>query len=363
MESRVHNFSAGPGVLPLPVLEEIQEQLLMFSDARMSVLELSHRSRWYNEIYETAVGNIRALLDLPDNYHVLFLQGGATAQFSTVAMSFLHGEQSSDYIVTGDWGKKAVAEAQKEGKVRLAWDGSDGDYTRLPRNAELDLNPNAAYLHFTSNETIRGVEYDVDPDSGQVPLVCDASSDILSRPIDVGRYGLIYAGAQKNMGPAGTTLVIVRDDMLARIPDGLPVMFDYRTHVAKKSAHNTPPVFAVYAVMLVTKWLREEIGGLEKMALLNRKKANLLYELIDESGGFYHGFVEPGSRSLMNITFRLPSPELDQEFVQQAETHDLMMLKGYRTMGGIRASVYNAMPLEGVHALRDFMREFMASHG
>lgn len=364
MHKRVHNFSAGPSTLPVPVLEEIQSNLLALPGAGASVLEISHRSKTYDDIYTEAVANLRQLLEAPDNYHVLFLQGGATTQFSMVPMNLMGGESNvADYIVTGVWGNKALAEARKQGAARPAWDGGAEDYTRVPIRAEMELDPYAAYVHFTSNETIQGVEWREEPWLDQGVLVCDASSDFLSRPIDITRYGLIYAGAQKNVGPAGVTIVIIRDDLLERIPAGLPVMLDYRTHVNKQSGYNTPPVFAVYVVMLVTRWLRDTIGGLKEMQHLNIKKANLLYELIDESGGFYRGHANPSSRSLMNVTFRLANEELEAEFLRQALAHDLHQLKGHRSVGGLRASIYNAMTLDGVRALRDCMREFMAVYG
>ncbi len=364
MQQRVFNFSAGPSTLPLPVLKEIQQNLLALPGVGASILEISHRSSTYDEIYESAVANIRQLLELPENYHVLFLQGGATTQFSMVAMNLLQGsEQSAEYIVTGVWGKKAAAEAMKEGSARTAWDGAEENYVRVPYRGELELDPYAAYVHFTSNETIHGVEWQEEPWLDQGVLVCDASSNFLSRPIDVNRYGLIYAGAQKNVGPAGVTIVIIRDDLLEGIPDGLPIMFDYRTHVKKDSAYNTPPIFAIYTIMLVTRWLLDEIGTLEKMQLQNRKKANLLYELIDESGGFYKAHVNTGSRSSMNVTFNITEAALEAEFLKQTQIHKLVQLKGHRSLGGLRASLYNAMTVEGVRALRDCMREFMAVHG
>ncbi|MBI3951851.1 MAG: 3-phosphoserine/phosphohydroxythreonine transaminase [Acidobacteria bacterium] len=359
MEKRVYNFSAGPATLPLSVLEEVQRHLLTLPGVGMSILEISHRSKWFDEILETTESNLRRLLHLPDHYKVLFLQGGASLQFSMVAMNFLRGSgKSADYILTGSWSEKAIQEARREGSVRVAWTGKAENCVRVPQQAELDLDPNAGYVHFTSNETIQGVEFQTEPDTGDVPLICDSSSDFLSRPIPVERYGLIYAGAQKNAGPAGLTLVIIRDDLLERVPDNLHTMLDYHVQAKNKSVYNTPTVFAIYITMLVTRWLLEEIGGLEKMAAINQQKAQLLYDVIDQSDGFYRGHARPDSRSVMNVTWRLPNETLEQEFVKQALGRGLYELKGHRSVGGIRASIYNAMPLEGVQALCDFMAEF-----
>jgi phosphoserine aminotransferase len=280
-----------------------------------------------------------------------------------VPINFLRGTgKPADYILTGSWGEKAIQEAAREGSAQVAWNGKAENHVRAPQQEELDLDPNAAYAHFTSNETIQGVEFPSEPDTGTVPLICDGSSDFLSRPIAVERYGLIYAGAQKNAGPAGVTIVIIRDDLLERVPDNLPAMLDYRLQAKNKSLYNTPPAFAIYIVMLVTRWLLEQIGGLEKMAALNREKAALLYDAIDRSEGFYRGHARPDSRSMMNVTWRLPSEELEKEFVKQAQPLGLYELKGHRSVGGIRASIYNAMPPEGVSALRDFMLEFQRQH-
>jgi len=327
------------------------------------VLEMSHRSKWFDEIIETAESNLRGLLSIPDNHRVLFLQGGASLQFSMVPMNLLRGAgKSADYILTGSWSEKAMKEAQREGAVRVVWTGKAENFTRVPQQTELDLDSNAAYVHFTSNETIQGVEFQIEPHVGDVPLICDASSDLLSRPIPVNRYALIYAGAQKNAGPAGLTIVIIRDDLLDRVPDNLHTMLDYRLQAKNKSLYNTPPVFAIYITMLVTRWLLEEIGGLEHMAAINRQKAQLLYDAIDQSNGFYRSHARTDSRSMMNVTWRLPNESLEQEFVMRAEANGLYELKGHRSVGGIRASIYNAMPLEGVQALREFMVEFKDQH-
>jgi phosphoserine aminotransferase len=363
MTERVFNFSPGPATLPLPVLQEVQQNLLALPGVGASVLEISHRSKTFEEMIAQAEANIRALLNLPEEYYVLFLQGGASLQFSQVPMSFLRGTgRSADYIVTGSWAKRALAEAQREGAVRIVWDGKADNYSRVPKHGEYEIDPSAAYVHFTSNETIQGIQFPAEPEVGDVPLVCDASSDFLSRPIDVKRYGLIYAGAQKNVGPAGVTIVIIRQDMLEQVPDDLPTMLNYTVHVEHRSLYNTPAVFAVYVVMLVTRWLLENIGGLEQMHAINQQKAQLLYEAIDRSEGFYRGHAQPDSRSLMNATWRLPSEELEVQFVKEAKEAGLHELKGHRSVGGIRASMYNAMPIEGVRTLVEFMEHFRQKH-
>ncbi len=361
MTQRVWNFSAGPGVLPLPVLEEAQRDLLALPGAGASVLEISHRSKRFDAIIQEAEANLRQLLNIPDDYHVLFLQGGASLQFAMVPMNLL-GDGSADYLITGSWGQKAYKEAQLVGKARTAWNGKDENFTRTPRPDEYAIAPDARYVHFTANETIQGVVFPSEPTVGDAPLVCDMSSNFLSMPIDVRKYALIYAGAQKNAGPAGVTIVILRDDLLARVPDNLPAMLNYRVQAENKSLYNTPPVFAIYIVMLVTRWLLHTIGGLERMEQINREKARLLYEVIDQSEGFYRGHAHPDHRSIMNVTWRLPSEALEQQFLQEAQARGLHELKGHRSVGGCRASIYNAMPIEGVQALRAFMLEFMAQH-
>jgi phosphoserine aminotransferase len=357
---RVINFSPGPGTLPLPVLEEARDTLVSLPGVRASPLEVSHRGRWFTDVIEEAQANLRSLLAIPESHHVVFCQGGASMQFSMVAANLLLGaEKPARYVLTGSWGKKAQDEARKQGEAEVAWSDEEAGFVRIPEPAELAEIPPSAYVHVTSNETIEGVEY---PDAPPVPknhvLVSDSSSDFVSRPIDVSRHGVLYAGAQKNIGPAGVTIVIVRDDVLARIPDGLPSLLDYRTYVRSGSLYNTPPVFAIYVVLLVTRWLRDEIGGLEEMHRRNREKANLLYAAIDESEGFYRSHADPGSRSLMNVTWRLPTDLLDAEFVAAAADEGMIELKGHRSVGGVRASIYNAMPLEGVKMLAAFMREF-----
>jgi phosphoserine aminotransferase len=366
MNDRVFNFSAGPATLPVPVLEQAQRDLLSLPGIGASPLEISHRSPWFDGVIDESEANLRALLGIPDRHHVVFCQGGATMQFSMVPMNLLRGNaNAAAYVVTGAWGNKAAKEAEKEGAVRVAWSGEEQGFVRVPGPDELlvAIPGDAAYVHITSNETIQGVEF---PDSpvvpSGVPLVCDASSDFLSRPIDIERYGLLYAGAQKNAGPAGVTVAIVRDDLLARIPDDLPTMLDYRTYVEHRSMYNTPPVFSIYVLMLVTRWLRDEVGGLEKQHGCNVEKSGLIYDAIDGSGGFYRGHADIGSRSLMNVTWTLPTPDLEERFVAQATIEGLVELKGHRNVGGIRASLYNAMPLAGARALAGFMRTFAASH-
>ena len=308
-----------------------------------------------------AENGVRELMGVPENYHVLFLQGGASLQFSMVPMNFLPKDGSADYILTGSWGKKAIKEAKHEGTVKIAATTADGGFTRVPSQDELNLDAKASYLHFTSNETIEGVEFMDEPDGGDVPLVCDASSDIMSRPIPVNKYGIIYAGAQKNMGPSGVTLVIIRDDLLARIPDGLHTMLDYRTHVQNKSLYNTPNTFGIYIIALVCDWLKEK-SGLVAMQSENEAKAKLLYDAIDATD-FYRGHADADARSKMNITFRLPSEELEKKFAGDATAAKLDGLKGHRSVGGIRASIYNAFPREGVEALVSFMQDFERNKG
>jgi phosphoserine aminotransferase len=361
MTERIFNFSAGPAVLPLPVLEEAQRELVSLPGVGMSVMEISHRSKAFDEIIGRAESGIRELLGVPENYHVLFLQGGASLQFSMVPMNLLPKDGSCDYIVTGSWGKKAVKEAKREGVVNIAATMADGGFTRTPGQDELKLDPKAAYVHLTTNETIEGVEWKQEPEVGDVPLVADASSDILSHVIPVEKYALIYAGAQKNMGPSGVTLVIIRDDLLGRIPDGLHTMLDYRTHVENKSLYNTPNTWGIYIIDLVCKWLKEK-GGLSAMQRENEEKAGLLYDAID-AGAFYHGHADAESRSIMNVTFRLPSEELEKRFASEATAAGLDGLKGHRSVGGIRASIYNAFPREGVEALVSFMKEFEKKNG
>src|SRR5216684_3138923 len=361
MTERIFNFSAGPAIMPVPGFEEAGAYLLALPGVGMSVMEISHRSKTFDEIIQGAESGLRELLNIPKDYAVLFLQGGASLQFSMVPMNFLSLDGSADYIVTGSWGKKAVKEAQKFGTVDLAANLADGGFTRVPGQDEIHLNPSAAYVHMTSNETIEGVEWKTEPEVGDVPLISDSSSDILSRPIPIEKYGLIYAGAQKNMGPSGVTLVIIREDLLPRVREGLATMLDYRTHAKDKSLHNTPNTWGIYIINLVTKWLKEK-GGLAAMQIENEDKAKLLYDAIDATE-FYRGHADPDSRSIMNVTFRLPSEDLEKKFANEATAAGIDGLKGHRSVGGIRASIYNAFPREGCEALVEFMNEFERKNG
>ncbi len=361
--STKYNFSPGPAILPRSVLEEAQRDLLALPGVGLSVLEISHRSAAFTEILERAQANLKQLLGIPGSHRILFAQGGASLQFSMVPLNFLRNGGHAEYIVTGSWGKKAVKEARKEGEVRVTWDGAETSYACLPTADQLSLNPGAAYLHFTSNETIEGVQFPGEPPLEGAPIVCDASSDILSRPIPVEKFGLIYAGAQKNAGPAGVTLIIIHEELLERGSDTLPTLLNYRNLAEHNSLCNTPPVFAIYMVMLTTQWLLDEYETLDAVDRRNQEKAGLLYEVIDASEGFYRGHAQPDCRSNMNVTFRLPDSDLEARFVKQAAAEGLVELKGHRSVGGMRASIYNAMPLEGVQSLRDFMRNFHAKHG
>jgi phosphoserine aminotransferase len=364
MSERIFNFSSGPAVLPEPVLAQAQRELMALPGVGMSVLEISHRSRPFDEIIARTQADLRALASIPDGYHVLFLQGGASLQFSMVPMNLLPagGGGTADYFVTGTWSQKAVAEAKKLGTVNIAATTEPENFVRVPEPAEWKLDPKAAYVHITTNETIAGIEWQREPETGGVPLVADCSSDIFSRPIDIAKYGLIYAGAQKNLGPSGVTLVIVRDDLVGRAAKSVPTMLDYATHVKEKSLYNTPPVFGIYILGLVAKWLRDQ-GGLAAVGKLNAEKAKLVYDAIDGSGGYFRPHAKPTSRSNMNITFRLPSEPLEKQFVAEATKQGLDGLGGHRSVGGIRASIYNAFPRRGVEALVAFMQDFARKNG
>ena len=363
MEKRIYNFSPGPAMLPLPALEEAQRDLLALPGTGMSILEISHRSKKFEEIISTTEANLRTLLKIPADYSVLFLQGGAQLQFAMIPMNFLRNSgKSADYVLAGTWGKTAAAQAKTQGAVNVAWDGKEGNYNRMPKTSELKLAADASYLHITSNETIQGIQIQAEPQVA-VPLVCDASSDFLCRPVEISKYGIYYACAQKNAGPAGVTIVIIRNDLVERAPDDLPNMLSYKVMAKERSLYNTPPTFCIYMVKLVTDWLLNTIGGLEKMAEINRQKAQMLYDALDQSAGFYQGHAEKESRSLMNVAFRLAKPELDEPFLKQAREQGLAELKGHRSVGGCRASIYNAMPIEGVRLLRDFMLDFAKKNG
>jgi phosphoserine aminotransferase len=359
--TRVFNFSAGPAVLPLEVLEEAQRDLLSLPGVGMSILEISHRSKPFEEILAGCEADFRKLAGIPEHYHVLFLQGGASLQFSMVPMNLLTTQSSADYIVTGAWSQKAVKEARRVGGVKIAATTEAENFSRVPSQAELKLDHTAAYVHYTTNNTIFGTEFPYVPDTGSVPLVADASSDIFSWPIDVSKYALIYAGAQKNLAPAGVTLVIIRDDMLKRTPASLPTMLQYGVHAENRSMYNTPPVFAIYIMRLVLEWLLKH-GGLAEMERRNARKADKLYGAIDRTG-FYRGHAAKDSRSRMNVTFRLPNEELEKKFAKEATAAGLDGLKGHRSVGGMRASIYNAFPEDGVDALVRFMAEFERRNG
>ena len=359
--TRVFNFSAGPAVLPLGVLEEAQRDLLSLPGVGMSILEVSHRSKPFEDILAGCEADLRKLGGIPENYQVLFLQGGASLQFSMVPMNLLTPGSSADYVVTGAWSQKAVKEAKRVGGVKIAATTERENFTRVPPQSELTLDPGAAYVHYTTNNTIFGTEFQYLPDTGSVPLIADASSDIFSRPLDVSKYALIYAGAQKNLAPAGVTLVIIRDDMLKRTPASLPTMLQYGVHAENKSMYNTPPVFAIYIMRLVATWLLKQ-GGLAEVDRRNARKADKLYAAIDRTG-FYRGHATKDSRSRMNVTFRLPSEDLEKRFAKEATAAGLDGLKGHRSVGGMRASIYTAFPEEGIDALVQFMAEFERKNG
>ncbi|HEX2866707.1 MAG TPA: 3-phosphoserine/phosphohydroxythreonine transaminase [Ignavibacteriales bacterium] len=359
MEKRIYNFSAGPAILPEEVLLEAQKDLFMLPGAGMSILEISHRSKTFDAIIEGADKGLRTLLGIDDNYQILFLQGGATLQFSMVPLNLMPPKNKADYIVTGVWSKKAVKEAKRVGTVNIAASTEAENFTRIPEQDELKLDPDAAYVHYTSNNTIYGTEWKKEPEVGNVPLVCDASSDFLHKKVDVSKYALIYAGAQKNLGPSGVTVVIVRKDMLERSSDSLHTYLNYKIHADNGSMYNTPTTFGIYIIDLVTKWLLKN-GGLEAMYKTNCEKAGILYDYMDESDGFYRPTAQKDSRSLMNVTFRLPSEELEKKIIDEAAKAGFSGLKGHRSVGGLRASIYNAFPKQGVADLVQFMKDFKA---
>lgn len=359
--ARIFNFSAGPAVLPLEVLEQAQRDLVSYPGIGMSILEISHRSKTFDEIIQGCEADMRTLANIPPNYKVLFLQGGASLQFSMVPMNLLPAGGSADYIITGAWSQKAAKEARRVGAVKVAASTEGEKFTRVPRQNELTLDPNAAFVHMTSNNTIFGTEWHDLPDVGGVPLVSDMSSDIFSGPVDVSKFGLIYAGAQKNLAPAGVTIVIIRDDLLQRSAPSLHTMLNYAVHAENQSLYNTPPVFTIYVMRLVMAWLLKH-GGLRAIDAVNTRKAEKLYAEIDRSG-FYRGHAQKDSRSRMNVTFRLPSEDLEKTFAKEATAAGLDGLKGHRSVGGMRASIYNAFPEAGVDALVEFMREFERKNG
>jgi phosphoserine aminotransferase len=360
--STIYNFNAGPAILPASVLEQAQHELRDYQGRGMSILEMSHRSPEYEAINAEAAERLKRLLGVGDEYHVLFLQGGASLQFAMLPLNFLPPGASADYLVTGAWAEKAYEEALRVGQAREAASSAANGYRSVPSQADIALDPGAAYVHITSNETIQGVQWHTWPDVGDRPLVADMSSDILSRPLETQRFALIYAGAQKNLGPAGVTVVVIRNSFLQSASSNLPTMLRYATHVKNRSLYNTPPVFAVYMVNLVLGWIEEQ-GGLVAIAERNQRKAATLYRVIDTSDGFYQGHAEPDHRSLMNVTFRLPDEALEKRFVAEASARGMVGLAGHRSVGGIRASIYNAMDQEGCDALAEFMIDFMRRNG
>jgi phosphoserine aminotransferase len=362
MSQRIYNFSAGPAIMPRPVLEQAQNEILSVNGIGMSVMEVSHRSKYFEPVLAAAESGIRELLAVPDNYRILFLQGGATLQFSMVPMNFLGPGETAEYIITGAWGKKALKEASRCGNAKTIYNSAEGGFKSIPQQDELNLDQNARYVHYTSNETIEGVEFRYDLDGAGIPVVCDASSNILSRPLEIDKYAIIYAGAQKNIGPSGVTLVIIRDDMLAAVPDVQHSMLDYRLLAENDSMLNTPNTWGIYLISLVCGWLRDQ-GGVKAIEARNIEKAGILYDAIDSSDGYYAGHANRDARSLMNVTFRLPSEDLEKRSCSEATALGLDGLKGHRSVGGIRASIYNAFPREGVEALVEFMKDFAQKNG
>ncbi len=360
--TRKFNFYAGPATLPLPVLEQIRDEFVDYKGMGLSLVETSHRSKVYDGIHHQAMALVHELLGVPDNYKVLFLQGGATLQFAMVPLNLLGKGEHCDFTVSGRWAQKAYDDTAKLGSVQVLFDGAEDHYTSLPDPVSLKVSPGSAYLHLTSNETIGGIQWQQWPDTGAVPIVADMSSDILSRRIPVEKFGLIYAGSQKNLAPAGATVVIIRDDLLEKSQDNLPVYLSYKIHAQKDSMYNTPPVFVVYALKLVLEWVKS-VGGIEEMERRADERANAIYDVIDTYPDFYHSPVARKDRSKMNVVFRLPSEDLEKRFVAETEAANMLGLKGHRSVGGCRASLYNSMPVEGAHALADFMKAFVGKYG
>ena len=361
MKERIHNFNAGPAALPLPVLEEIKDSFINFKGSGMSITEVSHRSQWFDDVINDAIDRTKRLLKLDDQYHVLFIQGGASMQFCMAPLNFLSDGRSADYINTGTWSTKAIKEAQIQNKpIKVVASSEDKNFCYIPK--DISFNTDAVYVHLTSNNTIKGTQFESLPDTGKTPMVIDMSSDIMSRPLDMSNIGMIYAGAQKNIGPAGVCMVIIRQDLLDLSPDNIPSMLNYNTFADKNSMFNTPPCFAIYTIQLVMKWLEDTIGGLEKMDEKNREKADLLYNFMDNSS-FYRATADKGSRSLMNVTFRLPDEDLEKAFVAKAIENAMGGLKGHRSVGGCRASIYNATGINAINDLISFMKEFEKTSG
>jgi len=360
MARDVYIFNAGPAVLPEPVLETTSKAVLNFADTGMSIMEVSHRDKKFEDLLNNTIAGLRRVMGIPDNYKVLFLQGGASLQFSMVPINLLGAGKTADYIDTGNWSNNAIKQARKVGAVNIAASTKEAKYTRLPKASEIKFTPGAGYCHITSNNTIEGTQWSTFPDTLGAPLIADMSSDILSKRIKVSDFGLIYAGAQKNMGPAGVTAVIIRDDLIGQAPENTPSMLDYKTYADNNSLYNTCPVMAIFVVHEVVKWI-EDLGGVAALEKLNQQKAGTIYDILDKSS-FYKGTVEKGSRSNMNIPFRLPNEDLEKEFLAEASKHKLLGLKGHRSVGGIRASLYNALPIEGAQKLAEFMIDYEKKH-
>ncbi|MFC5987172.1 3-phosphoserine/phosphohydroxythreonine transaminase [Marinicrinis lubricantis] len=362
MNKRAYNFNAGPAALPLEVLQQAQEQFVDFQGIGMSIMEISHRSKQYEQVHHETQDLLRELMNIPSNYKILFLQGGASTQFAMIPMNLVKSGQMSSYVHTGSWANKAIKEAKLFGEVQIAASSKEQEFKEIPDLSKLAINPKAAYLHVTSNETIGGIQYSEYPNTGDIPLIADMSSDILCRPVDVSRFGMIYAGAQKNLGPSGVTLVIAREDLVQQSPEHVPTMFRYDTHVENNSLYNTPPVYSIYMVNLVLKWIKGK-GGLAEVQQFNTEKASLIYDAIDSSNGFYKGVAVPKDRSIMNITFTMSSEELEKQFIAESQKEGFVGLKGHRSVGGLRASTYNAVPYESCKALADFMIDFQKRNG
>ncbi len=359
--SRATNFYAGPSVLPVEIFQEVADEMVDYQGTGLSLMETSHRSKTYDEVHNGAVDMMKELFSIPENYKVLFLGGGATMQFSMIPMNFLAGGKTADYTKTGTWSNKAVADAEKFGSVNTVFDGKEGGYSSLADATTLKVNEGSQYFHMTSNETIGGIQWKNWPETGNVPLICDMSSDILSRPVPVEKFGMIYAGAQKNLGPSGATVVIIRDDLVEKCPDSLPAYMNYKTHAKANSLYNTPPVFPIYVINLVLKRMLAN-GGLDGMVAHNKNKSDLLYSTIENSNGYYTSPVDKNYRSDMNVVFRMPTEELEKKFINEAEALQMFGLKGHRSVGGCRASIYNSMTVEGVETLTSFMKSFAAKN-
>ncbi|MFW5770604.1 MAG: 3-phosphoserine/phosphohydroxythreonine transaminase [Spirochaetota bacterium] len=360
--ARIFNFSAGPSTLPVDTLEEASRQLVDYHGSGMSLIEMSHRGKLYDEVHHDTMTLAREILDIPDDFHILFLQGGATMQFGMVPMALLKEGQTADYILTGSWAKKAYSDGALVGKVNVPWDGKEGSYTKIPAQDELTLTPGAAYVHLCSNETIGGIQWPYFPDTGDVPLICDMSSDIMSRPLPWDKIDMVYAGTQKNLAPAGMAFIVMRKSLIEKTRTDLPAYLQYNQHAESDSLYNTPPSFTVWMTNLTLKWIKT-IGGMKEIEKRRDEKASMLYDAIENSNGYYRNPVDTGSRSKMNVVWRLPDEDLEKKFIAEADKAGLSGLKGHRSVGGCRASIYNPMPVEGVKALVDFMNDFMKANG